>query len=173
MFPLTVLLSSFAVFSLAGRWVAWLSPWPLALRAALALMFLATASAHWGSRRADLIEMVPDVFPDPGLIVTLTGVAEIVGAIGLLIPATAPYAAAGLVVLLLAMFPANVRAAVEGLSIGGSAATPLVPRTILQLIFIAACLAAGRRTTASEVSPESRWHATVVNAERLPGTVDR
>jgi uncharacterized membrane protein len=44
-------------------------------------MFLLTASAHWGKRRRDLIRMVPGVFPQPDLLVTLSGMLEIVGAI--------------------------------------------------------------------------------------------
>src|SRR5262249_55563651 len=37
--------------------------WWTALRIALAAMFLVTASAHWGKRRADLIRMTPAIFP--------------------------------------------------------------------------------------------------------------
>ena len=106
-------------------------------------MFLLTASAHWGSRRPDLIRMVPPTLPRPDLLVTVTGWLEILGAAGLLVQATAGVAAACLAALLVAMFPANVRAARQRLTIGGTAATPLVLRTILQVLFIAALLAAG------------------------------
>jgi hypothetical protein len=41
------------------------------------------------------------------------------------------------------MFPANVRAACEHLRIGTSPATPLPLRTLLQVVFITALLAAG------------------------------
>ena len=64
--------------------------WIWCLRGGLALMFLLTASAHWGKRRADLVAMVPGVFPRPDLMVSATGVLEILGAMGLLIPAIAP-----------------------------------------------------------------------------------
>jgi hypothetical protein len=40
-------------------------------------------------------------------------------------------------------FPANVHAARQALTIGGSPATPLVLRTALQIVFLAAVLAAG------------------------------
>jgi uncharacterized membrane protein len=143
MVPFLVLLCSFGVLLAAGRWVGVLAPWPRALRASLSVMFLLTASAHWGSRRADLVQMVPDVFPAPEWIVTLTGIAEIAGAIGLLVPGIAPYAAGALAMLLLAMFPANVHAAAEGLTIGGEPATALVPRTMMQVVFVAACVTAG------------------------------
>ena len=39
---------------------------------------------------------------------TIVGIAEIAGGIGLLIPATQSYAAIGIVLLLIAVFPANV-----------------------------------------------------------------
>jgi uncharacterized membrane protein len=112
------------------------------LRAGLSLIFLLTASAHWGKRRRDLIAMVPTAIPRPDLIVTITGILELLGTAGLLFPATAPAAAVCLAVLLIAMFPANVRAAREHLKIGEGAATALPLRTVLQIVFIAALAAA-------------------------------
>jgi uncharacterized membrane protein len=117
--------------------------WTWCLRGGLALMFLLTASAHWGKRRADLIAMVPRAFPRPDLMVSATGVFEILGAVGLLIPAIAPVAAACLAMLLIALFPANIRAARQGLTIGGRPATALPLRTLLQLVFLVAVLVAG------------------------------
>src|SRR2546425_683145 len=121
-----------------------LDSWIICLRGGLAAMFLLTASAHWGKRRPDLIGMVPSAFPRPDLIVTMTGLLEILGAVGLLFPATASVAAVFLAGLLIAMFPANVRAALQGLTIGGKTATRLPLRTFLQIVFIAALLAAGQ-----------------------------
>jgi uncharacterized membrane protein len=63
------------------------------------------------------------------LLVTVTGVLELAGAAGLLWRRTVPWAAGGLSALLVVMFPANVYAAVEGLTIGRAPATALVPRT--------------------------------------------
>src|SRR5215470_2631053 len=101
MAPLIVLVVSAVGFWLAGR--AGVTPFEapsFVLRGALAVMFFLTASAHWGRRRPDLIRMVPPIFPRPDLIVTITGVLEILGAIGLLIPALAPFAGACLAALL-------------------------------------------------------------------------
>lgn len=103
-------------------------------------MFLLTASAHWGKRRPDLIAMVPAGFPRPDLMVTITGILELLGAVGLLLPATTRPAAICLAILLVALFPANVRAARERLKIGGRDATPLPLRTLLQIVYIAALL---------------------------------
>ena len=106
-----------------------------ALRVSLAGMFFLTASAHWGKRRADLIRMVPNGLPRPDLLVTLTGICGILGAIGLLAPPHARPAAIGLALLLLAVYPANVRAAREGITIGGKPATPLAGGSLIQGIF--------------------------------------
>ncbi|WP_437563745.1 DoxX family protein [Sorangium sp. So ce542] len=142
MAPLLVLSISFALLLLLGRLgVRHLASWVTCLRYALAAMFLLTASAHWGSRRAELVAMVPPALPYPELLVTVTGVLEIAGATALLVPRLAPWAAAGLTLLLVAMFPANVHAARAGLTLGGSPVTPLVPRTLIQIVFLAATVA--------------------------------
>src|SRR5262245_58375430 len=78
--------------------------WQTALRVSLAGMFLLTASAHWGRRHPDLVRMVPRNLPRPELLVTLTGICEILGAIGLLLPLFARWAAIGLTLLLIAGF---------------------------------------------------------------------
>ena len=80
-----VLLVSFAALRLAGfLGMAALANWNLSLRLALCLMFMVAASAHWGRGRADLIRMVPTALPTPGILVTITGLLEIAGAVGLL-----------------------------------------------------------------------------------------
>ncbi|GAA5137571.1 DoxX family protein [Pseudonocardia adelaidensis] len=112
-----------------------LRPWPVALRGGLAAMFTLTGVVHFVGMRHELIAMVPPALPAPGLLVALTGVLELAGAAGLLLPRLAHWAAGGLAVLLVAMFPANVHAALEGTG------TPLLPRTAMQVLFLAATLA--------------------------------
>lgn len=144
MLPFIVLVISTLLLRVIGAaGLGLFNSWTWSLRGGLALMFLLTASAHWGKRRGDLIAMVPRVLPRPDLIVSATGVFEILGAVGLLIPAIAPVAAACLALLLIALFPANIRAAREDLTIGGRAATALPLRTLLQLMFLVAVLVAG------------------------------
>jgi uncharacterized membrane protein len=144
MLPFLVLAAATLVFrGIGAAGVRMLDSWPSSLRAGLCLMFLLTASAHWGKRRRDLIAMVPGAFPRPDLVVTVTGILELLGAVGLLLPATARGAAVCLAVLLVGMFPANVRAARERLTLGGKAATPLPLRTVLQIVFLGALMVAG------------------------------
>jgi len=117
--------------------------WAIArsLRIALAAMFLFTALSHFLPRtRPDLVRMVPPGFPQPSLLVTLTGIAEAVLAAGLLTPTFTRAAAWMLVALLVAMFPANVYAARAKLTIGGRAATSLLIRLPLQLFWICALI---------------------------------
>ncbi|WP_433315915.1 DoxX family protein [Micromonospora sp. CA-269861] len=143
MAPLIALIVGTALARLTGlAGISALDGWIPALRVGLAVMFTLTAVAHFaGQRRADLIAMVPPRLPRPELLVTVTGVLELIGAIGLLVPATARMAAAGLALLMLAMFPANVSAARRRLTLAGRPVTPLVQRTILQIVFVAAAAA--------------------------------
>ena len=67
--------------------------------------------------------MVPRWIIDPDLVVFITGVLELAGAAGLLFRFTRPLAVAGLVVLLIAIFPANIKAARDHLTIRGLPAT--------------------------------------------------
>ena len=141
MIALIVLLMAVVLFLLAGQLgVIWFHLWTHALRAALACMLLVTSSAHWGKRRRDLIAMVPRSLPNPGLIVTITGVLEIAGAVGLILNATHRVAGLLLALLFILMFPANVRAAKEHLTIGGRPVLGVVVRGGIQIVYIAAAL---------------------------------
>jgi uncharacterized membrane protein len=101
-------------------------------------MFLFTAGAHFAPRtRADLIGMVPPQLPGPAALVTLTGIAEIAGAIGLVIPSLARWAAFGLILLLVLLFPANIHAARTDHRIGGRPHTRMAFRFPLQLLWMA------------------------------------
>ncbi|MEV6230455.1 hypothetical protein AB0L88_21610 [Saccharopolyspora shandongensis] len=137
MAPLIILLVVTLALLVAGAvGVRGLKPWPVAVRGGLAAMFVATGIAHFVGMREQLISMVPPALPAPGLLVTVTGILELVGAAGLLWHRTAPWAAGGLGLMLIAMFPANVYAALEGILT--AADDQLVPRTAMQVVFLAA-----------------------------------
>ena len=142
-----VLTSSLFALRLLGIAIPTFAEWQTDARYALALMLSLTASAHFvPSPRQDLIRMVPSRLPARSQLVTLTGVLELVAAGGLFLPAVAPLAGAGLVLLLVVMFPANVQAAVKKLPLRGRRATPLVWRLPLQVLFIAVTLWASQAT---------------------------
>ena len=141
MAPLMVMLVGWLVARSIGATGVWPSAdsWSGAIRIALAAMFVFTAVSHFHPRtRSDLIRMVPASLPAPALLVTVTGALELIGAVGLLVPQALPAASYGLIALLVAMFPANVQAAREGLAIAGRRAMPLVWRVPLQLFWITA-----------------------------------
>jgi uncharacterized membrane protein len=132
-----VLAISFILLRIVGLLgVERLSSWRAAGLGALAIMFLITSSAHFTGMKYDLAAMLPEPLPDGLWIIYLTGVFEIAGAIGLLIPRTRRLAGIGLVLLLIAAFPANVNAALNGIPFGGEPPTPLWLRTPEQLLYI-------------------------------------
>jgi uncharacterized membrane protein len=141
MAPLVVMIVGWVGFRLLGvlGFVSGGTTWTGALRYALAAMFIFTAGSHFTARtRQDLVRMVPPAFPKPELLVTITGILELLGGIGLLLPPFASLAALALGVLLIAMFPANVYAAQHELTIAGRPATPLALRFPMQLFWIGA-----------------------------------
>lgn len=138
MAPLVVLAVVTALARLIGRLAGpeWLDSWPHAVALGLAAMFVLTASAHFLSpRREALVAMVPPQLPNPAALVALTGVLELAGGAGLLIPATSKLAAGALIVMLICLFPANIRAAKADL---GIKTMPLPLRAVVQVVFVAA-----------------------------------
>jgi uncharacterized membrane protein len=137
MVPLIVLFVSLLVVrGLGALGVNTLSSWPAATRYGLAVMFLFTASAHFTRMKEELIQIIPESLPYPRQLVFLTGICEVLGAIGLLMPSVQRLAGMGLILLLIAMFPANVNAARKQLTLGGRPVTPLWLRLPMQLLFI-------------------------------------
>ncbi|RKS08208.1 putative membrane protein [Nocardiopsis sp. Huas11] len=163
--PLITLVGvTLALWAAGALGVHRLRPWPVAVRGGLAAMFGLTGVVHFVGMRDELIAMVPPALPAPELLVTVTGVLELAGAAALLWPRTAPWAAAGLAVLLVAMFPANVHLAVTGTDLPPH--QELLPRTAMQVVFLAAAVSVvlahlrgwDRRATrrAPEESPAGR-----------------
>lgn len=114
--------------------------WQLATVVALAVMFLFTATSHFTPMKEDLIKMIPRGWPYPRQAVWVTGILEILGALGLLLPATRMAACFCLVALLIALFPANTYAALKHIPLRGRGPTPLWLRLPMQLIWIALLL---------------------------------
>ena len=77
----------------------------------LAIFFITAGMMHFIVPEA-YIRIVPPALPAPRLLVEVSGIAEIAGGLGLLWPATQRPAAWGLVLLLCAVFPANVYMAI-------------------------------------------------------------
>jgi|HubBroStandDraft_6_1064221.scaffolds.fasta_scaffold164275_4 uncharacterized membrane protein len=93
------------------------------------------------------VRIVPGWLPAPLALVWVSGVFEILGGVGLLVPRARRAASYGLVALYVAVFPANVNMAVNHLTFDGVHAVPPVLlwlRLPLQGVLIAWALWAGR-----------------------------
>jgi uncharacterized membrane protein len=134
--------------TLGARLVGWLGvdhvdSWPKATAVGLAAMFLMTGVAHFvNPLRRDMIAIVPPKLPAPGLLVTITGVLELIGAVGLLYPPTRVAAAVCLFVLMVVMFPANVYAS-RMPNPPKSMTSRLDVRTVEQVIYLGAAVVIG------------------------------
>jgi uncharacterized membrane protein len=138
---ITLLLSTIAARSIGWLGVAYVNNWIASIAVGLAAMFLLTGFSHFAPPlRRDLIAIVPPRLPAPGYLVTLTGLLELLGAVGLLVPATRVAAAVCLLVLMLAMFPANVYAS-RMPDPPKSMTTRLPVRAAMQAVFLAAAVA--------------------------------
>ena len=87
-------------------------------RAVLALAYFAVGVVHLKSPQG-FLPIMPAWVPFPRDVVLATGVAEIAGAIGLMIPRLRRAAAWGLAAYAVCVFPANIKHAVDGVAIGG------------------------------------------------------
>lgn len=108
----------------------------------LALGMVAMGAFHL-LRPAPFVAVMPEGLPAPAALVAISGVAEVAGGVGLLLPRTRRAAGWGLVALYVAVFPANVHMALHGSF--GLPAWALWARLPLQVPLIAWALWAGRQ----------------------------
>jgi uncharacterized membrane protein len=87
-------------------------------RIATGIAFIFTGVSHFMIPEK-FMEMMPPFLPAPVFLIYLSGIFEILGGIGLIIPATKHLAAIGLILLLLAVFPANIYVALNNVQLGG------------------------------------------------------
>ena len=137
MVVLIILFTSWLAFrSIGALGVGALATWQHSASYALVVMFVLTGIAHFNKMKHDLARMVPAMFPRPLLLVYFTGLLEFMGAVGLLLPRFRSVAGIGLIVLLIAIFPANVSAAMKGTTLAGKPATALWLRAPMQALFL-------------------------------------
>ena len=137
MLVLLILVASILIFrGLGFAGVSSLASWPAAARDGLAVMLLFAASARFTPMKEDLIRMTPRWVPRPRAVVFFTGLCELAGAIGLVIPATRTAAGIALILFFIALLPANIHAARAGITLRGRPPTPLWLRIPTQILFI-------------------------------------
>jgi uncharacterized membrane protein len=83
------------------------------LRWIIAVFFIVAGANHF-RMPAVYLGMMPPWLPAPEAMNVISGAAEILGGIGLLLPVTRRLAGWGLLVLLAAIFPANLHVALQG-----------------------------------------------------------
>lgn len=90
----------------------------LVLRVLLAIFMIVAGTLHWVTPDP-FVKIVPSFLPYPLSLVYISGVFEILGGIGLLVPPVSQAAAWGLIALFIAVFPANINMAVNQIQMDG------------------------------------------------------
>lgn len=106
----------------------------LAIQIFLAVFFLIAGISHFRNPKF-FLKITPPWVPAPEKVNIIVGLAEIILAIALIIPATKTYAAWGMIALLIAVFPANVYHFQKSLK-KGKHVVPTLIRLPFQVVFI-------------------------------------
>ena len=133
-----VLLIVFSVLLLLDRLgirPTWLRSPQAKGRVALAVMFLFAATGRLANPDG-LVQMLPDFLPLRREAVYISGLFEVLGAVGLLVPRLRRLAGLGIIVFLLVVFPANINVALHNLQIPGLPGSPLQQWLRLPLQFV-------------------------------------
>ena len=76
----------------------------------LAILFIVAGILHFAFTPM-YVKIMPPWLPSPRLLVQISGLCEVAGGFGLLVPAARTLAAWGLIALLIAVMPANIQMA--------------------------------------------------------------
>lgn len=138
--PLIVLIIVFGMSVFAIKLTTHKYDIPLSARIAMSAMLLFTAVGHFIFTKG-MAMMIPGFIPFKTEMVYLTGVIEIVAAIGLLIPGLRVLTAWLLILFFVLLLPSNIRAAIKHIDIekgtlNGSSLNYLWFRIPLQILFI-------------------------------------
>ncbi|MCH7407907.1 hypothetical protein MM239_00740 [Belliella sp. DSM 111904] len=138
--PLIVLLSVFLISLLATKIFRGNLEVALSGRIAMSTMLVFTAIAHFVFTKG-MTMMLPDFIPYKTEVVYLTGIIEIIAAIGLFIPSFRVITAWLLIIFFIMILPSNIYAAVKQIdyqkgTFEGNGLTYLWFRVPLQILFI-------------------------------------
>ena len=115
-----------------------------AMRWVLVLFYLAAGYVHLAMPNT-FMPVMPDWVPAPYQVILFTGICEVAGAIGLVVPPTRWLAGLMLALYAIAVFPVNIKHAIYGPAIPGIANMWLYhgPRLLLQPVLVWWALYAG------------------------------
>jgi uncharacterized membrane protein len=103
----------------------------------LAILFIAAGIMHFVNP-GFYLKMMPPYLPYHLELVYISGVFEILGGIGILVPFARKFSGYGLIALLIAVFPANIQMLINHINAGGStgATIALIIRLPIQILLI-------------------------------------
>jgi len=102
----------------------------------MGLFFIVAGANHFVS--PDFYQTImPPFLPWPVALIYISGVAEILGGAGVLVPWSRPFAGWGLIALLIAVFPANIYAVIHSISSNPLVKILLIARLPFQAVLIA------------------------------------
>jgi uncharacterized membrane protein len=106
-------------------------------RILLVIFYLIAGVAHLRTP-ATFLAITPGWVPFPEMVITLTGIAELAGAIGLMLPRLRYAAGIGLALYALCVWSANINHMVNNIALNGHTASMAyhIPRMIAQPIII-------------------------------------
>ena len=138
--PLFVLLGAFIISLILTKLFTKTIDYPLSGRIAMAVMLAFTAIGHFAFTKG-MTMMVPDFIPFKTEVIYLTGVIEIIAAVGLLIPSLRVWTGWALIVFFILLLPGNIKAAIDHVdyqkaTFNGNGLSYLWFRIPLQLLFI-------------------------------------
>jgi uncharacterized membrane protein len=138
LFLLLILVGPYLMLTVLGPRIKVFRITPTArARIGLTLFFLFTSLGHF-IRTEEMAAMVPPAIPYPVELIYLTGILELLGAIGVWIPRLTRLTGFCLILMLLCLLPANIYSAMNRIDFGGHGAGPayLLVRVPFQLLVI-------------------------------------
>jgi uncharacterized membrane protein len=138
LFLLLLLVAPYLILTLASRWITRLKTSPATrARVGLTLFFVFTSVGHF-VRTEEMSAMVPPPIPYRVELIYLTGILELLGAVGVWIPGLMKLTGLCLILMLICLLPANIYAAISRVNFGGHYAGPLylLVRVPFQLLVI-------------------------------------
>jgi uncharacterized membrane protein len=138
--PLFVLLGAFIISLLVTKLFTKTFDYPLSGRIAMAVMLVFTAIGHFAFTKG-MTMMLPDFIPFKTEVIYLTGIIEIIAAVGLLIPNFRVWTGWALILFFILLLPGNIKAAIDHIdyqkgTFDGNGPNYLWFRIPLQILFI-------------------------------------
>jgi uncharacterized membrane protein len=137
-FLVLLLVVPYVLLTLAERWSAgWRIASATRARVGLSLFFIFTAIGHF-IKTEEMAAMLPAFVPNRVAIIFLTGMLELLGAIGVWIPRLSRITGWCIMLMLIGFLPANIYSAINRVDFGGHGSGPayLLVRIPFQFLVI-------------------------------------